>query len=295
MKKDIKFIEIPSPKYPKKLKKIKYPPKKIYYLGNLKLFKEKYYLAIVGTRNCTVYGKQVTKILIPEIANGGIVIVSGLAKGIDVFAHRLTFENKGKIIAVLAGGLDNIYPPEHKKFAEEVVEAGGLLISEHPPGTEYLRQYFPARNRIISGLADVVLVVEAKDKSGALITANFAFSQGRKILAVPGSVLSPQSRGVNTLFKKGAIPVQGTEDIFAALFGRKRKILKSVEADRCAKSNLNKEEKKIFEIIPIKSSISLNKIIRKSNLTTAKVVSIITQLELKGIVEQVNGEYTQSI
>lgn len=218
----IKNISLGSADYSFKLKQIKHPPAKIYYMGNLEILRCQFALAVVGTRMITNYAKQVLKLLIPEIARRNIVIVSGLARGVDITAHKSALENGGKMIAVLAGGLDEIYPPEHALFAEEIIKSGGLLLSEHSPGTDYLRQYFPARNRIISGLSDATLVVEAKNKSGALITASFAFSQRRTVMAVPGSIFSPQSQGVNGLFKKGAMPVQCPEDILKYFFPKKR-------------------------------------------------------------------------
>jgi len=223
---NINLVTLDSPEYPAKLKQIKNPPLVLYYKSKhvgagFKPAPTENMLAVVGTRRSTAYGKQALNSLLPAIVKRNIAIVSGLARGIDIQAHKITLEHNGKTIAVLAGGLDQIYPPEHKKFAEDIVEAGGAIISEHPPGTQYLRQYFPARNRVISGLSDAVLVVEAKEKSGALITADFAFSQEKKVLAVPGSIFSAQSRGVNGIFKKGALPVQKPEDILEALFGRK--------------------------------------------------------------------------
>lgn len=278
--------------YPKNLQEIKYSPKELYYLGNKELFQEKNFLAVVGSRKASVYGKKVLRFILPEVAKTKIVIVSGLALGIDSLAHRIALENKCPTIAVMAGGLDQIYPPEHRKIAEEIIEAGGMLISEHPPGTQYLKQYFPARNRIISGLSDAVLIVEAKEKSGALITASFAFSQERKVLATPGDVFSKQSQGVNGLFSKGAKPIQNSNDIFKALFGRKK--------NNFSRSNIstNKpespEEGKILSLMSRNSAVSLNFLIQNSKLPTAKVIALVTQMELKGMVEQVDGGYIQA-
>lgn len=288
----IKIISYESQNFPLRLKKIKYPPKEIYYKGNPDILKNKYILAVVGTRNMTHYGKQVLKSLIPEIAKQGIVIVSGLARGVDIMAHKLTLESGGKAVAVLAGGIDKIYPSEHTLFSEEIIKTGGLLLSENCPGTSYLKQFFPARNRIISGLSDAVLLVEAKRKSGALITAKFAFSQNRKVLAVPGSILSGQSQGINDLFNKGALPVQTIEDIFKILYGwKRRRKIKTQNNTSNNLSNLSREEKQILEHIPFDKAILLNTIIRETMQPTAKVTAIMTQLEIIGIVESSDGGY----
>jgi len=289
---EIKKITLKSENYPSKLKEIRSAPKELFYLGNLEILKNKSALAIVGTRKATSYGKKVLRAIIPDICLRNIVIVSGLAYGIDVLAHELALENKGKAVVVLAGGLDQIYPPEHKLFAQKIIKSGGLLISEHAPGVEYLRQHFPARNRIISGLSDATLVVEAKKKSGALITANFAFSQKRQLFAAPGDVFSPQSQGVNGLFEKGALPVQDSGDIFKFFFphsknSRKTEVDKKTEPTEL---NLSEEEKVVFDIVSTGHSIPINTLIRKSKFPPSKAVAILTQIELKGLIEMVEGQ-----
>lgn len=277
------------------LRSIKHLPKKLYFLGNKLIFKEKYFLAVVGTRRATHYGRRALRHILPEIVQKKIVIVSGLAKGIDILAHETALEYNCPTIAVLAGGLDQVYPPEHKKIAKEMVDKGNIIISENPPGTQYLRQYFPARNRIISGISDATLVIEAGIKSGALITANFAFSQGRKVLALPGSIFSEQSQGVNGLFKRGALPAQSPEDILEALFGRRSRS-KRVETPQCGVSTKNgisftPEENKILEYISYDKPIPINFIIRQSDFSAAKAIAILTQMEIKGLVELVDGGY----
>lgn len=293
-KDDVKVIKFNSSSYPIKLKKIKCAPKKLYYKGDIGIFNNITFLAVVGSRKATNYGKQVLNYFLPEVAKQDVTIVSGLAYGIDVAAHKITLENGGKAIAVLAGGLDQIYPSEHKNFAEEIINKGGILISEHPPGTPYLRQHFPARNRIISGLSDAVLVVEAKEKSGALITADFAFSQGRKVLAVPGNIFSEQSRGVNGIFKKGAYPVQKPEDFFETLFGSKRckKDFKSSSKKIIIDGvNLTSDEKGILKYISYSNAVSVDFVIRKTGFSAAKTISIITQMEINGLIEKSDGGY----
>jgi len=292
---NIRLITLDSAEYPKKLRATKNPPLVLYYVcqSALREVLTDKILAVVGTRRATAYGKKALNHLLPEIVKRNIGIVSGLAFGIDIYAHKLTLEQGKKTVAVLAGGLDSVYPSEHKIFAKEIVAAGGALLSEFPPGTPYLRQYFPARNRIISGLADAVLVVEAKRKSGALITIDFAFSQGKKVLAVPGSIFSEQSRSVNGLFKKGASPIQNPENILEALYGDKKLAGTDFKSISAEKIDLAAEEKEILRYISFDFATSLNVVIRKTGFPAAKVVAVITRLELKGIVNSVNGSSYQ--
>jgi len=174
-------------------------------------------IAIVGSRRVTPYGQAITSQLATELAKAGIVVVSGLAYGIDSIAHRAVLEAGGLTIAVLAGGLDDIYPRSHQGLAAQIVRQGGALISEYPEGTESYKPHFIARNRLVSGLSQAVLITEAADKSGTLHTATFALEQGKDVLAVPGNITSPQSVGTNRLVKTGATPVTCIEDVFRAL------------------------------------------------------------------------------
>jgi len=288
----IGIIMLDSSEYPSRLKRIKNPPLVLYYKSMHAKFcvsEKGPILGVVGTRRGTSYGKQVLNYVLPDIVRRNVTVVSGLARGIDAHAHKITLDNDGKAIAVLAGGLDQIYPPEHTKFAEEIISLGSVLISEHPPGTQYLKQYFPARNRIVSGLSDAILVVEAKEKSGALITADFAFKQGRKVLAVPGSIFSGQSKGVNQIFKKGALPVQEPRDILEVFFGSGHVETQNFASLRQDEINLTSEERKILKYILFNRPVPLNNIIRKSRLSSAAVISIISQLEIKNLIESTGG------
>jgi len=291
-KNKINIITLDSPKYPRKLRRITNPPLVLYCKccrdALQRVSTKKPILSVVGTRRETVYGRRTLNYILPDIVKRDITIVSGLARGVDIHAHEITLKYGGNTVAVLAGGLDKIYPSEHRNFAEEIVNAKGMLISEHPPGTSYLRQYFPARNRIISGISDVTLVIEAGIKSGALVTADFALSQRRKVLAVPGDIFSKQSSGVNKLFEKGALPVQGPEDLLKCLFGRKHKYV--IHAETGNTPHLpNTEEKNILKHIPFDRPAPLNNVIRNSNLPAATVISIISQLEIKNLIESVGG------
>ncbi len=189
--------------FPYLLSQIKDSPKSLYVLGNEELLRRKI-IAIVGSRECTSYGKNVAEKLAYNLAKQDIVIVSGLAKGIDLYSHIGALKAKGKTIAVMAHGLDMIYPSENRKIAKEIIQSGGAIISEYPIGVKPKPEQFVKRNRIISGLSQGVIVVEAKEKSGALITANFALEQGRSLYAVPGSIFSENSKGTNKLISSGA-------------------------------------------------------------------------------------------
>ena len=185
------------------LSQIKGKPKQIYILGNTEILNRKS-VAIVGCRDYSNYGKEVAEKLAYNLSKQNIIIVSGLAKGIDTFAHLGAIKAKGKTIAVVAHGLDMIYPKENIDLAKQIIKTGGAIISEYPIGTKPERENFPKRNRIISGISEATIVVEAREKSGSLITANFALEQGRNLYAVPGDVFSINSKGTNKLISNGA-------------------------------------------------------------------------------------------
>jgi DNA processing protein len=168
---------------------------------------------VVGSRGLTPYGKTITDQLAGEAAGKGIVIVSGMALGVDGIAHRAALQTGGKTIAVLANGLDRMYPSSHRGLAKQILEQGGAIISEYPEGTDPRREHFIARNRIVSGLSSAVLITEAAAKSGTLHTAQFALEQGREVMCVPGNITSPLSAGTNQLIKAGAMPVTTGQDI----------------------------------------------------------------------------------
>jgi len=204
--------------YPKKLKRLADSPRQLFMDGDCGLLNSPTpVLAVVGSRKTSAYGQVVTKQLVKEIAARGVIIVSGLAFGVDSLAHKATLEVGAKTIAVLPGGLDNIYPRNHIGLARQIVEKGGLLISEFPPKTDIFKHNFIARNRIIAGLADGILITEAAIKSGSLHTANFGLEIGLDIFAVPGPITNINSAGCNNLIKSGARPVTEASDVLEAL------------------------------------------------------------------------------
>ena len=275
----IKKLKITDQNYPQLLKKIEEPPKTLYLRGKIP---QGNCFAIVGTRRCSDYGKQIALEIAGDLAKAGLVIVSGLARGIDSFAHQGCLEKNGKTIAVLGTGLDekSIYPKENLKLVREIINKRGCLISEFPPGTPGFKQNFPQRNRIISGLCLGILVIEAKTRSGALITANWAKLQKRKIFAVPGPIYSLNSKGPNLLIKNGAILVEQANDILKAL-GLKPKSKQEIKGGT-PKENLIREALK-------EKSLHIQKIIEKTGLPAKEVCSILAIMEIKNLVRNLGG------
>ncbi len=208
---DTFFIPIWDERYPESLKKLPQPPWGFFAKGSLSLLKEKK-LAVVGARNGDQYGKEALQKIIPPLIKKNIAIVSGLARGIDTFSHKEALKSNGKTIAVVAGGFQHFYPKENADLANRIAKQG-LILTEYAPNIKPERWQFPARNRIISGLSNAVLVVQAAKKSGSLITASFALEQGIEVFAVPGSITHPLSEGVHALISDGAKPVHSAADI----------------------------------------------------------------------------------
>jgi len=275
-------ISINDKNYPKLLKKISDPPKILYVRG--KILPEEDCFAIVGTRMCSFYGKQVALEIAGDLAEAGLTIVSGLAPGIDTFCHQATLERKKRTIAVLGTGLDekSIYPQSNLKLAEKIIESGGCLISEYSPGTSGSRFTFPKRNRIIAGLSLGVLVIEAKQKSGALITANLAKKQKRKVFAVPGPIHSSNSRGCHCLIKQGAKLVESANDILKELN------LLEITRPGLIATGETLEENLILDALK-EEGLYIDKIIEKTKLPTAKVASTLAILEIKGKVRNLGN------
>ncbi|KMJ58626.1 DNA processing protein DprA [Bacillus sp. LL01] len=214
---NIQLTTILDKEYPPLLKEIYDPPLVLYLKGDKTLLKTRM-LGVVGARMMSSYGRQTLQKILPPLLHEKFTIVSGLAKGVDVHAHRLAMDGGGQTIAVLGSGIFNIYPKEHKEIAD-LITSKHLLLSEYPPFSAPTRWNFPQRNRIISGLSEGVLVVEAKEKSGSLITADQAMEQGREVFAVPGSILSDTSKGTNSLIQQGAKLVGEANDILEELNG----------------------------------------------------------------------------
>jgi DNA processing protein len=278
-KNQIKLISLGEDEYPELLKEIFNPPFLIYAKGELRP-NERLAIAIVGARKCTDYGKRATKDIAEGLAKAGVTIVSGLALGLDAVAHEEAVKAGSRTIAVLANGLDQIYPATNRNLAQKILEKGAI-ISERPIGTPPLRQNFPARNRIISGLASGVLVTEATDKSGTLHTANFALEQGRQIYAVPGPIYNPMSAGPNNLIKMGAKPVSEAKDILED-FG-----IKGIESSKNILPE-NEDEVMIFELLK-REPKHIDEISREAEREASEISRIISMMEIKGKVKHLGG------
>jgi DNA processing protein len=276
----IKAITYNSPDYPHRLKEIYDYPPVLYIRGTIKA-EDDYCLAIVGTRHSTLYGRQVTEDIVRDLVRSNITIVSGLAKGIDSIAHRTALESDGRTIAVFASGLDLVYPAENANLARAIIEHGAL-ISEYPLGTKPKAEHFPRRNRIMSGISPGVLVIEAGERSGALITAEQALAQNREVFAVPGSILSPASKGTNWLLQQGAKLVRNHVDILEELN------LAVVAQQLEMKELLPSDETEILLFKSIGSEPThIDEICRQCGLDISTVSSALTMMELKGIVKQI--------
>lgn len=210
-KSKIKVIKCGDGAYPKKLENIYAKPQVLYVLGNEKLLNDKS-IAVIGCRDCTNYGLKNSYKFAYELARKGVCIISGLARGIDSYAHIGALKAEGKTVAVLGCGLDIVYPPENFELYKAIIKNNGAIITEYPLGTKPEKMNFPIRNRIISGMSDGVLVVEAKKRSGTMITVGYALEQGKDVYAIPGNISSSTSYGTNELIKEGAIPVTKIED-----------------------------------------------------------------------------------
>ncbi|MBA7686016.1 hypothetical protein ES703_94448 [subsurface metagenome] len=278
----VKVLTCGSATYPQRLKEIYDYPPVLYVRGN-PLPEDETCLAVVGTRRATVYGRQVTEEIVSDLARNKVTIVSGLAKGIDSIAHRAALEAGGRTIAVFACGLDIVYPAENANLAREIMEHGAL-ISEYPLGVRPKADNFPRRNRIMSGLSLGVLVVEAGESSGALITANQALEQNRDVFAVPGSILSPASRGTNHLIQEGAKLVRNHVDILEEL--NLAMVAQQLEMKEILPADEN--ESLLLKLLSAEPT-HIDEVCRHSRLTPALVSSTLTMMELKGMIKQVGG------
>ncbi|MDD5688840.1 MAG: DNA-processing protein DprA [Caldisericia bacterium] len=282
LKLNAKIVEYNSEDYPTSVKHIKNSPPVLYIKGELGSPIKT--IAIVGSRKATTYGLKVAYEVGFQLGQRKVTVVSGMAYGIDSSAHRGAIDAKGRTYAVLGCGVDITYPKQNKKLKEEI-ENSGALISEFPFSTDPLNINFPVRNRIISAISDGVIVVEASEKSGALITADYALDQGKDVYAVPGSIYSELSRGTNQLIKSGAIPYLNINDIYS----KNPTVLQN--SNLFKNTQLTDEEKIIINSIDDFTGKNLNEIIDKTGLKANKVMITLTELELKGLIEMINGKY----
>jgi DNA processing protein len=280
--KGIRVLTWEDESYPRYLREIDQPPPVLYLLGGF-IPDDDWAVAIVGTRRVTAYGRQVAEEVAATLARSGVTVVSGLARGIDAVAHQAALNAGGRTLAVLGSGVDCIYPPEHRKLAERIA-AQGALVSDYAPGTPPEASNFPPRNRIISGLARAVVVVEAGLDSGALITASFAAEQGREVFSVPGNINAPQSQGTNRLIRDGARPLLSPQDILELLN------LNMATEQRTARAILPADagEAQLLTVLN-RQPLHVDEIRSQTGMPIEKVTATLALMELKGMVRQVGG------
>lgn len=281
-------------RFPRLLAELPDPPSLIYIRGQL-LPTDGLSIAIVGTRGATQYGRSQAARFARILSRSGLTIVSGLARGIDAAAHQGALEAGGRTIAVLCSGVAEVYPPGHVDLAEQIV-ASGALISEYPPGTRPRRGMFPQRNRLISGLSLGTIVVEAAERSGALITARLSGEQGREVLAVPGLVTAPGSKGCHMLIRDGAILVRSPEDVLDALGPLVEGV--TISPDQTVRDaselQLNEQETAVLQAIGVEPT-DINSVVDASELPVARVLSTLSVLEMRHLVRRVSGQTVQRI
>ena len=277
--------------YPACLREIGDPPCVLYYAGCAEVLQGPA-VAIVGTRRPSPYGRAVAERLAEDLASRGVVVVSGLAVGIDSSAHWGALKG-GQTVAVLGSGLESLYPKENRKLMEKITERGAV-VSEFPLGTEPFAGNFPRRNRIISGLAQAVVVVEAAEKSGSLITSGFALDQGRDVMAVPGNVTSDVSRGTNRLIKEGAKLIEDWEDIAEELPSPLcEKLLAQKEGETQPLPLLNDEEAAVYKLLKTDEFIHIDELLERSSLSVSELLVLLLNLEIKGLITQSPGKCYQ--
>lgn len=279
----ISLVTIKDQNYPRLLKEIPDAPALLYYQGQLP--KDQFNLAVVGTRKPSTYGQEATEVIVRTLAQNQLTIVSGLAFGIDQLSHQVTIENHGKTIAVLANGLDEVYPRANYQLAQKIIQTGGALISEYPLGTPALKQHFPCRNRIIAGLCLGALIIEAGKRSGALITAYLSLDYNREVFALPGNIFQSQSAGTNRLIKLGAKLVTSGQDILEALD------LKTVADCKVSQQVLasDETEEKILNSLTVEAK-HINLLIKETELSITTLNSTLIMMEMKGLIKNLGGQ-----
>ena len=280
--------------YPNLLREIPDPPITLYVRGNWQECFEMPCIGVVGSRRCSTYGRNASEMLGRDLAENGVCVVSGFARGIDSSAHQGAIIGKGKTVAVFGTGLDGLYPKENGKLVDEIIDSGGAIVTQFPLGTPPLRVNFPYRNRIISGLSLGILVIEASERSGSLITARLAMEQDREVMALPGNITSKTSFGTNYLIKSGAKLVQQWQDVVsefpseiaAELLPPKidKKTSQTKPGQSKTPKNLSKTEKKIYELLMPDEHIHIDSLLEKSGLSFGELNNSIVSLDLKDLI-----------
>ncbi|MDE6473741.1 MAG: DNA-processing protein DprA [Clostridia bacterium] len=277
----IKVLTIIDEDYPETLKEIYDPPYTLYYQGDRSLFNSKDLLAVVGTRRVSAYGKNIMQNFAPVFIKSGFKIISGLARGVDSIGHRISLEHNSPTVAVVANGLDICYPPENADMQRRIAE-NGLVISEYAPGAKPLQFHFPERNRIISALSQGVFIPEAGDRSGSLITADYAIEQGKDLFVVPGNIFSPQSAGCNKKIRElQAIITLTPQDVITAL----GKVAKKNDAEVI---QLDFASQAVMDILK-DGALHFDEILQRSSMNIAELSGILSQLEILGVIRKLQG------
>ncbi len=283
----IKFVTILDKNYPECFRALEVPPFIVYYVGDFSLLNTRS-LAIVGTRNCTTYGAELTEKFAKDISKAGFTIVSGLADGVDYHAHKGTLEAKGKAVAVLAGGLNNIYPAANVDLARKIVASGGLLISENAPDIKPQSYSFIQRNRLIAAASEGVLVTEAGDKSGAMHTVNFALDLGKDIFAVPGNITSKSSEGTNKLIKQFYTTCATSSlDVINELAPTK---VVSLTSGVDAEFKLSNDEQLVLSVLN-GQELHIDEILEKTKINLKSLTGLLTMLEIRGLIRRLPCNY----
>jgi DNA processing protein len=288
--------------YPYLLREIADPPITLYVKGAFAACFDAPCVGVIGSRKCSTYGENASGMLARDLAENGICVVSGLARGIDTAAHRGALRAKGKTIAVLGTGIDNVYPKENKKLVDEILDSGGAIVSQFPLETPPLKDNFPYRNRIISGLSYGVLLVEASERSGSLITARLAMEQNREVMAVPGNITSRNSFGTNYLIKSGAKLVQQWQDVVAELPAEiSARILppkldaktadETPRQPELAPANLSENERRIWSLLSADEPKHIDGLLGESSLSFGDLNSALVALDLKDLIRALPGNF----
>ena len=281
----IKYLTFEDDRYPVMLKNIDNPPSVLYYKGDLDSINFERTLAVVGSRKTSKYAKDAVHLIVSQLANTDICIVSGLASGIDTSAHLAALDSNLKTIGVIASGFDFVYPSANSDLYRKIENGNGIIFTEYFPTFEPLKFRFPQRNRIVSGLSYGTLVAEASIKSGALITANLTLEQGRELMCIPGLITNPNTEGIYKLLKNGATLVTSANDVLEALNWE----VKPAEQLKIDLTNLDETETKIMDVIKIEEK-GVDEIMAATGLDLDTLLINLTTMELKGIIEQVNGD-----
>jgi DNA processing protein len=287
--------------YPNLLREIADPPITLYVRGDWQACIEQPCVAVIGSRMCSTYGENASEMLSRDLASRGITVVSGLARGIDAAAHRGALQGKGRTIAVMGTGIDGVYPKENTRLVREILDSGGCLVSQFPLGTPPLKDNFPYRNRIISGLSLGVLIVEASERSGSLITARLATEQNREVMAIPGNITSSNSYGTNYLIKAGAKLVQQWQDVVAELPSEiaARILPPKIEEKKnghskqqeLIPSDLSDNERKIWSLLTADEATHIDELLETSGLSFGDLNSVLVGLDIKDLIRVLPGKH----